>query len=79
VANVADCLGVSAILSKSCVGATVHIPNPGDSVPDFTLINQNGKRISLHQYRGQTLLLTPIYARCPFPDFARASAMSSAR
>ena len=49
--------------------ATVHIPNPGDPVPDFKLINQNGKRISLHQYRGQTLLLTLIYTRCPFPDF----------
>ena len=49
--------------------ATAHIPNPGDPVPDFKLINQNGKRISLHQYRGQTLLLTLIYTRCPFPDF----------
>ena len=49
--------------------ATVHIPAPGDEVPDFKLINQNGKRISLHQYRGQTLLLTLIYTRCPFPDF----------
>jgi protein SCO1 len=49
--------------------ATVHIPAPGDDVPDFKLINQNGKPISLHQYRGQTLLLTLIYTRCPFPDF----------
>jgi protein SCO1/2 len=47
----------------------VHIPTPGDPVPDFKLINQNGKNISLHQYRGQTLLLTLIYTRCPFPDF----------
>jgi len=49
--------------------ASVHIPTPGDPVPDFKLINQNGKNISLHQYRGQTLLLTLIYTRCPFPDF----------
>jgi protein SCO1/2 len=49
--------------------ATVHIPTPGDDVPDFHLINQSGKRISLHQYRGQTVLLTLIYTRCPFPDF----------
>jgi protein SCO1 len=49
--------------------AAVHIPSPGDEVPDFKLINQNGQRISLHQYRGQTLLLTLIYTRCPFPDF----------
>ncbi len=49
--------------------ASLHIPAPGDEVPDFKLINQNGRRISLHQYRGQTLLLTLIYTRCPFPDF----------
>lgn len=49
--------------------SSVHIPSPGDDVPDFKLVNQSGKSISLHQYRGQTLLLTMIYTRCPFPDF----------
>ncbi|MGA9389358.1 MAG: SCO family protein [Candidatus Sulfotelmatobacter sp.] len=49
--------------------ATLHIPTPGDEVPDFYLVNQNGKTISFHQYRGKTLLLTLIYTRCPFPDF----------
>jgi protein SCO1 len=49
--------------------SSLHIPSPGDEVPDFKLVNQNGKNISLHQYRGQTLLLTLIYTRCPFPDF----------
>jgi protein SCO1/2 len=49
--------------------ASMHIPSPGDEVPDFKLVNQSGKNISLHQYRGQTLLLTLIYTRCPFPDF----------
>jgi protein SCO1/2 len=49
--------------------ATLHIPTPGEAVPDFKLVNQSGKPISLHQYRGQTLLLTLIYTRCPFPDF----------
>lgn len=49
--------------------ASYHIPNPGDEVPDFKLVNQNGKSISLHQYRGETLLLTLIYTRCPFPDY----------
>src|SRR5438128_4395762 len=28
-------------------------PKPGDEVPDFALVNQNGKRIRLHQYRGR--------------------------
>jgi len=49
--------------------ATLHITAPGDQVPDFQLINQDGKHISLSQYRGKTLILTFIYTRCPFPDF----------
>jgi len=41
----------------------------GEIVPDFNLINQDGKRIHLHQYRGKALLLTFIYTRCPLPDY----------
>jgi len=49
--------------------SSIHIPSSGDQVPDFKLVNQNGQPTSLHQYRGETLLLTLIYTRCPFPDF----------
>jgi protein SCO1 len=49
--------------------SAVHIPSPGDQVPDFSFLNQDGKQISLAQYRGKTLLVTFIYTRCPFPDF----------
>jgi protein SCO1 len=49
--------------------ANLHIPEPGEDVPDFSFTNQNGKRISLKQYRGKVLFLTFIYTRCPFPDF----------
>ena len=41
----------------------------GQQVPDFALINQDGKRVHLHQYRGKSLLLTFIYTRCPFPNY----------
>jgi len=47
----------------------VHMPSPGEDVPDFSFTNQDGKKLSLHQYRGKTLLVTFIYTRCPFPDF----------
>lgn len=43
-------------------------PKPGDDVPDFELVNQDGKRIHLGQYRGQALALTFVYTRCPQPD-----------
>jgi protein SCO1 len=44
-------------------------PEPGATVPDFTLINQDSKPVSINQYRGRALVLTFIYTRCPLPDF----------
>ncbi len=48
---------------------SLHMPAPGEPVPDFSFTNQAGKRISLQQFRGKILFLTFIYTRCPFPDF----------
>ncbi|HKC62709.1 MAG TPA: SCO family protein [Pyrinomonadaceae bacterium] len=42
---------------------------PGDAVPDFHLVNQDGKPIHLAQYKGKALLLTFIYTRCPVPEY----------
>ncbi len=49
--------------------SSLHMPAPGEEVPDFAFTNESGRRISLAQYRGQVLLVTFIYTRCPFPDF----------
>jgi len=46
-----------------------HVPQPGDTVPDFHLVNQDGHPIHLAQFHGKALLLTFIYTRCPLPDF----------
>lgn len=46
-----------------------HMPVAGEAVPDFSFTDQDGKRISIGQYRGKVLLVTFIYTRCPFPDF----------
>jgi protein SCO1 len=46
-----------------------HVPQPGDQVPDFRLVNEDRRRIHLGQFRGKALLLTFIYTRCPLPDF----------
>lgn len=43
-------------------------PKPGDQVPDFALMNQDGKPIRLQQYKGKALALTFVYTRCPQPD-----------
>lgn len=41
----------------------------GNPVPDFTLTNQDGKRINLKDYRGKALAITFIYSRCPLPTY----------
>jgi len=44
-------------------------PEPGTELPDFTLIDQDGEKIRLSQFRGQPVVLTFIYTRCPLPDY----------
>ncbi len=48
---------------------TSNPPKPGDKVPDFAMVNQDGRRIHLREYQGDVLLVTFIYTRCPFPDY----------
>jgi protein SCO1/2 len=54
---------------KTAPGTTQRIPAKGDAVPNFGLVNQNGKIIHFGDYRGKVLLVTFIYTRCPLPDF----------
>ncbi len=44
-------------------------PQVGAEVPNFSLINQDGKPISIKQNRGRAVLLTFIYTRCPLSDY----------
>jgi protein SCO1/2 len=63
------------IVTKKGTGSTAqppgmsHQPQPGERVPDFALINQDGKSVGLNSFPGKVLLVTFIYTRCPFPDF----------
>ncbi len=41
----------------------------GKEVPALTLINQDGKRISLKDFRGKAAAITFIYSRCPLPEY----------
>ncbi|HET7625894.1 MAG TPA: SCO family protein [Verrucomicrobiae bacterium] len=41
----------------------------GEKVPDFTLMDQNGKPIRLSDFRGKAVVMTFIYTRCPIPNF----------
>ena len=44
-------------------------PQPGKLVPDFTFVNQNGRRVHFRDYRGKMVLLTFVYTRCPFQTY----------
>jgi protein SCO1/2 len=41
----------------------------GESVPDFTLTDQQGLPISLNALKGKVVVVTFIYSRCPLPDY----------
>ena len=41
----------------------------GQSVPDFTLTDQSGARVSLSQFRGKVVALNFIYTSCVLPQF----------
>ena len=41
----------------------------GKPAPDFTLTDQDGKKISLKDYRDKALAITFIYAQCPLPEY----------
>ena len=46
-----------------------HVPQAGDAVPDFHMLNQSGRTIHLEQFRGKVLVATFIYTRCPLDDY----------
>ena len=46
-----------------------HVPQVGDAVPDFRLLNQSGRTINISQFRGKVLVATFIYTRCPLADY----------
>lgn len=41
----------------------------GKPVPDFQLTNQDGRKISMKDFRGKTTAVTFIYAQCPLPEY----------
>ena len=64
------------VVTKKAAGATkgpssenIHQPQPGDQVPDFSLVNQDGKTLRMNSFKGKVTLVTFIYTRCPFVDY----------
>ncbi len=51
----------------------------GEVLPDFSFVNQQGKRIRFSDYRGKVVAFTFVYTRCPLPDFCIRMSNSFAR
>jgi protein SCO1/2 len=45
---------------------------PGEPVPDFAMTTQDGKPLRLSDLKGNVVVLTFIYTRCPLPDYCPA-------
>jgi protein SCO1/2 len=46
-----------------------HVPEPGDTVPNFALLNQSDRTLHLSQFKGKVLVATFVYTRCPLADY----------
>jgi protein SCO1/2 len=51
------------------LGLTPKRLDPGEAVPDFTMTTEDGETLKLSDLRGNVVVLTFIYTRCPLPDF----------
>lgn len=62
------------VITKESAEAASPVPGQvveakaGDEVPNYRLLNQDGKAIRIHDYKGKGLLLTFIFTRCQDPD-----------
>jgi protein SCO1 len=58
-----------ATAAPAALGISPAAGSPrGESVPDLSLTNQDGKPIGLRDYRGKALVISFIYTRCPLQD-----------
>jgi len=60
---------VAAADTNNPVQTNPNFAQIGQLVPDFTLTNQDGKKISIKDFNGRALAITFIYAKCPLPDY----------
>ncbi len=58
-----------APLTEPPPSAGFDLLEPGESVPEIALVDQDGKTRRVSDWRGQVVAVTFIYTRCPLPDF----------
>jgi protein SCO1/2 len=63
--SVTEARGAADLSSTS----PMHLPQKGEEVPNFHFVNHEGREIELAQFRGEPLLVTFVYTRCPLPNY----------
>lgn len=56
---------LTAAVLADPTGSTLKV---GQKVPDFSLIDQNSKKVSLSDFKGKVVLVTFLYTQCPYPE-----------
>jgi protein SCO1 len=57
------------LLDRATHGSGTKPVSLGDLVPDFTLTGQDGRRVSLSEFKGKIIALDFVYTRCALPNF----------
>jgi protein SCO1/2 len=65
-------LSVDPKTGKAALVPKPVVLRPGEAVPDFAMTTQDGAPLTLSDLRGNTVVLTFIYTRCPLPDYCPA-------
>lgn len=60
---------IAAVDPSKPVPVDERFASVGKEIIDFTLTNQDGKKISSKDFRGKAWAITFIYAQCPLPNF----------
>jgi protein SCO1 len=55
--------------SVETIPAPGNYGKPGDAAPATVLVDQDGKALTLADFRGRAVAVTFIFTRCPLPDF----------
>lgn len=61
--------GLTALQAALSPSSAAQVVAQGQSVPDFELTDQEGKRIRLSSFLGKVVVLTFGYSRCPNPAY----------
>ncbi len=65
--------GAAALKQDTVIRGAKAYREVGETVPDFTLLDQSGRVVQINRFRGKQVVLNFIYSRCPIPTMCPAA------